>query len=64
MARTKAGRYDDYSGSKRWEVSHPDYGRCYVRSPDPDSAMVTAAQVWGAKWTAYEFYSACKVCKT
>lgn len=61
MGRTRRARYGSYTGIKCWEVSHPSYGSCYVRSPDPDSAMVAAAQIWGTKWTAVEFYSECNV---
>lgn len=63
MGRTKKGRYEDYRGTKRWEVKHPRYGRCYVLSPDPDSAMVAAAQIWGVKWTSLEFYTVCTICR-
>lgn len=61
MSRKNKTRYGSYTGIKRWEVSHPSYGRCYVRSPDLDSAMVAAAQVWGVKWTAVGFYLACEI---
>lgn len=47
MRKTRKGRYEDYHGSRQWEVAHPRYGRCHVLSPDPDSAMVAAAIVWG-----------------
>lgn len=64
LSMGKRERFADHTGTKRWEVEHPSFGRCYVTSPDPQSAMVAAAQVWGTKWTAYEFYSNCTVCKT
>ncbi len=63
MRRTRKGRYEDYQGARQWEVAHPRYGKCHVLSPDPDSAMVAAAIVWGTRWQAVEFYSQCEVLK-
>lgn len=61
MGGARNGVFNGYSGSKRWEVSHQVYGRCYVRAPDADAAIVAAAQVWKTAWTALDFYDECRV---
>lgn len=55
-------RYNGYSGKKRFEVEHPRHtGRLTIASPDMNSAIVAAAQRWGEKWSAYDFYAFCRV---
>lgn len=63
MARTKSKTYEGYRGTKRFLVWHPKFGAVRVTAPDSDSAMVTAANIWGTKWTALDFYTACMVSK-
>jgi hypothetical protein len=55
-------RYNGYSGKKRFEVAHPRHaGRLTIAAPDMNSAVVAAAQRWGEKWSAYDFYAFCHV---
>ena len=55
-------RYEDYSGKKRFEVTHPSHKRrFFVAAPDAASAIVAAADKWGERWTAYSFYAYCLV---
>ncbi len=55
-------RYSGYSGKKCFEVAHPRHkGRLTIASPDANSAIVAAAQRWGEKWSAYDFYAFCRV---
>lgn len=55
-------RYEDYSGKKRFEVTHPSHKRrLIVAAPDDASAIVAAADKWGERWTAYSFYAYCLV---
>ena len=55
-------RYEDYSGKKRFEVTHPSHKRrLIVAAPDAASAIVAAADKWGERWTAYSFYAYCLV---
>lgn len=63
MRRAKEGRYEAYTGHRKYKVQHPAHGACYVSAPDADSAMVAAAQVWGTPWTAISFYTQCDVCR-
>lgn len=50
-------RYQDYKGSKLWNVSHPEHRTVTVAAPDANSAIVAACTVWRVKWTAIEIYS-------
>ena len=55
-------KYNGYSGKKRYEVEHPRHkGHLTIASPDMNSAIVAAAQRWGEKWSAYDFYAFCRV---
>ena len=54
--------FEDYSGTKRYIVAHPDYrNSCTVAAPDENSAIVAASRFWGKKWTDYNFYAFCTV---
>lgn len=54
--------YADYSGKKRFLVSHPDEKRkITVAAPTFDSAIVAAAKFWDRPWTEYRFYAFCTV---
>lgn len=54
-------KYENYSGKKRFEVTHPSHKRrLFVAAPDAASAIV-AADKWGERWTAYSFYAYCLV---
>lgn len=56
------GRFENYRGTKRFCVSHPDYSPTLtIAAPNEAAAIVAAAQKWGAKWTAYSFYAYCTV---
>lgn len=63
MARDFNCAYQDYSGSKRYIVSHPAHAGddLTVAAPDENSALVAAADRWGEKWTKIDFYCYCKV---
>ena len=55
-------KYNGYSGKRRFEVEHPIHkGHLTIASPDMNSAIVAAAQRWGEKWSAYDFYAFCRV---
>lgn len=55
-------RFENYRGTKRFCVSHPDYSPTLtIAAPCEAAAIVAAAQKWGAKWTAYRFYAYCSV---
>ena len=55
-------RYNGYSGKRRFEVEHPRHvSPLTIASPDMNSAVVAAAQRWGEKWSAYDFYAFCRV---
>ena len=55
-------KYNGYSGKRRFEVEHPRHaGHLTIASPDMNSAIVAAAQRWGEKWSAYDFYACCNV---
>lgn len=54
--------FGNYSGKKRFAVSHPDFKvPLRVAAPSEDAAIVAAAQSRGAKWTDYSFYAFCEV---
>lgn len=58
------GRFENYRGTKRFCVSHPDYSPTLtIAAPCEAAAIVAAAQKWGGgvKWTAYRFYAYCSV---
>lgn len=56
------GRFENYRGTKRFCVSHPDFSPMLtIAAPCEAAAIVAAAQKWGAKWTAYSFYAFCSV---
>lgn len=60
------GRFENYRGTKRFCVSHPDYSPTLtIAAPCEAAAIVAAAQKWGGgvKWTAYSFYAYCSVYK-
>ena len=57
----KNGKYEDYSGKKKWLVQHPDHGEAAVLAPDEDAAIVAAAKAFGVPWTALDFYTGCNV---
>lgn len=58
------GRFENYRGTKRFCVSHPDYSPTLTIA-----APCEAAELWlrrkngggGVKWTAYRFYAYCSV---
>lgn len=57
-------RFENYRGTKRFCVSHPDYSPTLtIAAPCEAAAIVAAAQKWGGevKWTAYSFYASCSV---
>lgn len=57
-------RFENYRGTKRFCVSHPDYSPTLtIAAPCEAAAIVAAAQKWGGevKWTAYGFYAYCSV---
>lgn len=57
-------RFENYRGTKRFCVSHPDYSPTLtIAAPCEAAAIVAAAQKWGGevKWTAYSFYAYCTV---
>ena len=55
-------KYNGYSGKRRFEVEHPRHKEhLTIASPDMNSAIVAAAQRWGEKWSAYDFYAFCRV---
>ena len=49
-------RYNGYSGKNPRHA-----GRLTIAAPDMNSAIVAAAQRWGEKWSAYDFYAFCRV---
>jgi hypothetical protein len=54
--------FEDYKGSKRFNVSHPNWERAArVAAPDQASAIVAASDFFGVKWTMYSFYAYCTV---
>lgn len=58
------GRFENYRGTKRFCVSHPDCSPTLtIAAPCEAAAIVVAAQTWGGgvKWTAYSFYAYCSV---
>lgn len=56
------GVFGNYSGKKRFSVSHPDFRNpLRVAAPSEEAAIVVAAKIRGVKWTAYEFYAYCEV---
>lgn len=59
--RKRTPRFPDYTGSKKWKGSHPEFGLVEVFAPSKQAAIVTAADAWKQKWTRYEFYSECVV---
>lgn len=59
--RKTRARYERYDGARRYSVSHPTYKSLTVTAPDENSAIVAAAERWGAQWTKYDFYSLCEV---
>ena len=63
MSKRKIGRYADYSGSAKYGVEHPVFGKTTVAAPDEVSAMVAAADNWNTRWTRADFYLHCKVYK-
>ena len=63
---TKGGGYDcryrDYTGTKRFKVTHPAHkDAVFAAAPDENSAMIAAADAWGERWTSIDFYPYCKV---
>lgn len=52
-----AKRFEDYTGDKKWIVSHPDFKDVTVHAPDTTAALVAACKVWGVKWTQYSIYA-------
>lgn len=59
------GRFENYCGTKRFYVSHPDYRpTLIIAAPCEGAAIAAAAQKWGAKWTAYSFYAYCSIYKS
>lgn len=59
------GRFENYCGTKRFYVSHPDCSpTLIIAAPCEDAAIAAAAQKWGAKWTAYSFYAYCSIYKS
>ena len=54
-------RYEGYTGRKVWRVSNPEHGMAEVLAPSWQAAIVVAAQLWGTKWTACDFYANCTV---
>ena len=55
--------FEDYRGKKIFLACHPKHRSVKVCAPDRNSAIVTAAKYWGAKWTSYSFYAYCEVSK-
>ena len=56
--------FEDYEGTKRFEVRHPAHKNgIRVMAPDDSSAIVAAADFWGESWRAYSFYAYCEVTK-
>lgn len=47
----------------RFNVRHPAQRPVTVAAPDENSAIVTAAAVWGVPWTKYEIYAYTTVTK-
>lgn len=62
MARAKT-RYTDYYGARQYQVQHPRYPKVTVTAPDESSAIVTAAGLWGVKWTRLDIYMDATVCR-
>ena len=59
-----SGRFPGYTGGKIFEVSHSKRKKSVrVYAPDETGAILAAADVWGERWTDYEFYSECSVLK-
>lgn len=59
-----SGRFPGYTGGKIFEVTHPARKKpVKVYAPDETGAILTAADVWGERWTDYAFYSNCTVLK-
>lgn len=50
-------RFDDYHGTKRFRVEHPDHKAVVVAAPDEYAAIMAAAKYWDKNWTAYDFYA-------
>lgn len=50
-------RFEGYSGSKRWEVKHPEHRTVKVSAPDEASAIYTAALLWRTDWTRITCYA-------
>ena len=48
----KTRKYPQYTGSKKWRVTHPDFpGRSeVVIAPDADSASFVGAGLYGMRW--------------
>lgn len=60
--KTKKKTYTGYSGHKAYLVRHPDHKRpLQVTAPDEASAIVAAADYWGARWQDLSFYGFCTV---
>ena len=55
--------YLDYSGKKRFDVSHPAHkgDDLIVAAPGANAAIVAAGDRWGERWTRVEFYAYCSV---
>lgn len=52
-----------YGGKMRFNVRHPAQRAVTVDAPDENSAIVTAASIWGVPWTKYEIYAYTTVTK-
>lgn len=52
----------EYTGRKRFLVTHPAHAKTIVvAAPKPEAAIVAAADYWGETWTSYSFYAYCDV---
>lgn len=59
---TRRKCYPGYCGKRSWSVRHPAH-RSSVRviAPTEEAAIVAAAEYWGERWTAVDFYDSCEV---
>ncbi len=54
--------FEDYSGRRRYAVSHPNHPRkIIVAAPSEEAAIVGAAKRWRVRWQEYDFYAFCEV---
>jgi len=53
------GRFNGYTGSRMYRVTHPDHETVSIAAPSQPAAICVAATLWGEQWQDRKFYSAC-----